>query len=440
MASWLLWVLVAALLVFAPGGVRSQEAPAELAQDGAGSGGVNLPAWQDAPYVILISLDGFRADYLDRFEAPNVRGVLERGVRAEAMIPVFPTLTFPNHYSLVTGLHPERHGIIGNSFFDPARNESYSLSNREAVEDGTWYGGEPIWVTAERQGMVSACFFWPGSEAAIQGVRPTFWNVYDVTIPLDTRVDTILDWLRLSPERRPHMITLYMSDVDSASHRSTVGTPEVQEAIATVDGAVGRLLEGIERLPVRDRVYVVLTSDHGMVDTSVDRIVAFESLIDMEGVRVGASGAVAHLHVSDGPGRAQAIRDRINARVQHGRAYLRDEVPLRLRHREHPRIGDVVVIMDEGHTIATAASIASRRREPMGMHGWDPALPSMHAIFVAAGPRIRRGTTIPPVENVDVYPFLTELLGLRPAPDIDGRAGRISNVAIASDGAQRVRD
>jgi hypothetical protein len=195
------------------------------------SGGVNRPEHLDKPYVVLISLDGFRPAYLQRDDVPNLRRLLQRGTRATALRPVFPSWTFPNHYSLVTGLFVDRHGIVANSFFDPVRRQTYSLSNRDAVGDGTWYRGEPIWVTAETQGMVASCVFWPGSEAAIKGIRPTDWRPYDSGVTMEARVSTIVRWLQQPAERRPHLLTLYFAEVDSASHNASLDAPAVGAAI-----------------------------------------------------------------------------------------------------------------------------------------------------------------------------------------------------------------
>jgi len=398
------------------------------------SGGVNHPAHEGAPYVVLISFDGFRADYLERYDLPHLRRAAAHGARARAMTPVFPTLTFPNHYSLVTGLHPGRHGIVANGFYDPRIDRAYSLSNREAVGDGVWYRGEPIWVTAERQGMVSACFFWPGSEAPIGGVRPTFWRAYDAGIPNEERVAAALDWLRLPAERRPHLITLYFSDVDSASHRGPLDSPAVADAARALDGQLGLLLDGIDALPIRDRVYVVVTSDHGMVETSADHVVRLDDLLDLSLVRVGFSGPVTALHVGGDAARARGVRDRLNAALRHGRAWVREEVPERFQFRGDPRAGDVVVLMDAPWRLSAGPD---RRGSdaPFGMHGWDPALPGMQALFLAIGPGIPPGLVVDRVENVDVYPFLTEVLGLTPAREIDGRPGAIG----AAIGAGRQR-
>jgi len=413
-------------VALACGGAHESNAqPAPALQ---GSGGINRAEHQQKPSLLLVSFDGFRADYLDRFDLPNFRRVMARGTRARGMHPVFPSITFPNHYSLVTGLYPEHHGIVENSFFDPVRNAAFSFRNPLTATDGSWYGGEPIWVTAERQGMVSACFFWPGSDADVKGIRPTYWNRYDGSVPNARRIETVLEWLRLPAARRPHVITLYFSDVDSASHKSALAGADVAASVKAVDTALGILLDGLERLENRDRVLLMLTSDHGMADTGSVRIVQLGDLIDATGVRAGFSGPVTTLHVSPEAGTPAAVRDRLNAKLQHGRAYLREEVPERLHFRATPRGGDVVVIMDEGWLMATSIVNRGLIQREWGAHGWDPDLPSMKAIFLLAGPGIPAGLTIPEVENIDVYPLMTELLGLSPATGVDGQPGKLRSL------------
>jgi predicted AlkP superfamily pyrophosphatase or phosphodiesterase len=425
-------------LALACGGVRQAAAPGGDAHP-PGSGGVNRPEHRNKPYVVVVSLDGFRPDYLDTFDLPNLRRILQRGARAQAMVPVFPSLTFPNHYSLVTGLLPERHGIVGNSFYDPARGETYALGDQAAVSDGTWYRGEPIWVTAETQGMVAACFFWPGSEAAIKGVRPTFWKPFSRDTPNGERVDGVLEWLRLPDERRPHIITLYFSELDSASHRAPLDSPTIEQAARSLDHTLGLLIDGIDALPVRDHVYLLLTSDHGMVETGVSQTIRLDSLIDTTNLQASFGGPVASLHVKGGPARARQIRDQLSKGLRHGRAYLREDMPARYRYSADPRIGDVVVVMDESWTLQTSPAASERSTERWGMHGWDPALPSMRALFVIAGPGIGAGVTTPEVRNIDVYPLMTELLGLRPAADLDGRMGRIGRMVMLSEGLPGLR-
>lgn len=417
-----------------------------------GSGGVNAPAQRDKPYLILISLDGFKAEYIDRYELPNLRRVAQRGARARGMVPVFPSLTFPNHYSVVTGLHPQRHGIVNNRFYDPARKETYAYTEASKVTDATWYGGEPIWVTAESQGMVTACYFWPGSEAPIKGVRPTTYNRYTSGISNEARVKTVLEWLQLPVERRPHMITLYFSEMDEVSHAGPLDRPEILQAAQSLDAVIGQLTAGIEKLPIGAQVYLVITSDHGMVNTSNAQTVRLETVLepaDAAAIEASFSGPVASLHVRDAAV-ARAIRDRINARVARGTAYLRQDLPQRFEYSTNPRAGDVIIVMDEGWTMSaprpspprattaaaapaapaaaaqTAKPAAERpRRERWGTHGWDNTFPSMQALFMVSGPGIRAGAIVDEVRNVDVYSLMTELLQLSPSTDIDGEPGRI---------------
>ena len=225
-------LLLASFAGCAPARQQPAAAPAS-ARPLTGSGGVNAPEQRDKPYLILISLDGFKSEYIDRFDLPHLRRLAGRGARAKAMVPVFPSLTFPNHYSLVTGLDPQRHGIVSNRFYDPARKDTYVYTDARTVSDGSWYGGEPIWVTAESQGMVAACYFWPGSEAAIKGIRPTTFNKYTSGVTNEARIQTVLAWLQEPVERRPHMITLYFSGLDEASHDNPLESPDLEKLLRT---------------------------------------------------------------------------------------------------------------------------------------------------------------------------------------------------------------
>jgi predicted AlkP superfamily pyrophosphatase or phosphodiesterase len=383
---------------------------------------VNARAQRDKPYVILISFDGMKPQYLQRIDLPNFQRVMQRGVRSAGMIPTYPPKTFPNHYSIVTGMRAETHGIVSNRFWDPQRNERFVYSDSLDVSDGSWWGGEPLWVTAEKQGMRTASYFWVGSEAAIRGVRPSIWKRYDGRIPNFARVDSALAWLALPPERRPHLVTLYFSDTDGAGHDHGPLSPQLDTAAKNVDAALGRLLDGLQAMTIKDRVYLVLVSDHGMSETHPRWFAALDTLIDTAGVSMGdGTGPLANLSIAGGRARAVALRDSINRRMKHGRAYLRGELPKHLHYDRNPRIGDVVVVMEEHFEIG----YANRPSRAGGNHGWDPTLPSMHAIFVASGPKIPEGKVIPSFENVDVYPWLAELLGLEPARGIDGKSGAL---------------
>ena len=394
-------------------------APSDRATTPRGTGGVNAPETLDKPYLVLVSFDGFRHDYLDRYDTPSFDRVASRGAAAEALVPVYPSLTFPAHYSIVTGLHPERHGLVGNRFYDPVRGAEYNYRDRASVEDGAWYGGEPIWVTAETQGMVAAAMLYLGTEADVGGVRPTFWTRYADRGSHRERVDQVLDWLALPPARRPHVVLLYFSAVDGAGHRGGPASAAVAEAVEQVDAALGRLLDGIDALDHGGAVSVVLVSDHGMAAVRREGMIDLREAADLRGVRVVVSGPGANLFVAGGPARARAVRDDVNdgaggRGLVGGRAYLRHEVPAALRYRDNPRIGDVVVVTDPGFIFDLGGP------PPAGMHGWDPRHPDMHGIFLASGPDIRPGQRIGRVESVDLYPFLARLVRLAPNPDVDG--------------------
>lgn len=392
-------------LVFAPGTAWAQ----------VSSGGVNSPAHAGKPYLIVVSFDGLRPDYLDRVETPNFDRVMAAGARAEGLIPVFPTKTFPNHYSIATGMYAERHGIVDNRFHDPAFGASFELGDRSAVEDGRWYDGEPIWVTAERQGMVAAAYFFVGTEAPIGGVRPTHYRRYRGSVANPARVDTVLRWLREPEERRPHLVMLYFSTVDAAGHRHGPDAPEVDDAVRSVDTVLGRLLDGIAELPIADRVHLVLVSDHGMIGVDPKRAEFLDRVADLDGVETMSSGPYTVLWIEE-RARLDAVVAQLREGLEHASVYPREEIPERFRYAGHRRAGDVLVLAEPGWQVGVRGR-ASRG----GAHGYDPREPRMHGIFIASGPMIRPGVRIEAFENVHIYPFLAHILGLRPNPAIDGR-------------------
>lgn len=398
---------VATLLVAAP---AAAQGPA-----GRGSGGTNAERWIEAPYVVLVSFDGFRSDYPDRGLTPNLERLALRGVRADALIPMFPTKTFANHYSIATGLSPGRHGIVANDFYDPAFNAGYRLRDRDAVEDGRWYGGEPIWVTAELQGMVTAAMFFVGTEAPVKGIQPTFWNRFDAAVSEDARIRQVLDWLALPAAHRPHLVTLYFERLDNDGHREGPESAGLNASLVVADSLVGRLLDGIDALPHGDRVHLVLVTDHGMAPLDREPVV-LEDWVDLEGVRVITGGPIAQLHVNGDTAWARRLRDALS-RAPGLTAYLPAEAPAGWRTARNPRFGDVLLVADEGVQIRRRDWPGERSR---ATHGWGP-VPSMYGVFYAAGPGLRAGQRIPAFESIHIYPLLAELLGLEPARDIDGR-------------------
>ncbi len=375
----------------------------------------NAAAKQTAHYVVLVSLDGFRYDYAKKFDAKNLIAMAARGASApDGMIPSFPSVTFPSHISIVTGLYPEHHGIVANSFYDPARKESYSLANPKGLNDGSWYGGTPLWVLAEQQGMRSACFFWPGSEAEIQGKRPSYYQPYDDNFPDEKRVDQVLAWLQLPPERRPHFITLYYGDTDHAGHAYGPDAPETAEAVRRVDEMIGRLSAGITAsgLPVD----LIVLADHGM-ETLQGSWVILDKWADLS--QFETSGSLLYAKSEADAGKAYQSLKGVSDKFK---VYRRANVPAYLHYDSNPREGDPVVIPMGPFTIVAHDPNANggTRSPPRGGHGYDPReMPSMKAIFYAAGPDIRAGVTVAPFVNVDVYPLIAKILGLQTGP-IDG--------------------
>jgi predicted AlkP superfamily pyrophosphatase or phosphodiesterase len=346
------------------------------------------------------------------------------------MIPSYPSKTFPNHYTLVTGLYPVRHGIVANSFRDPARESPFGIADRDAVEDGTWYGGEPLWVTAERQGMVAASFFWVGSEADVGGVRPSHWRRFDGEVANEARVDQVLAWLSLPVEHRPRLVTLYFSDTDDAGHRHGPDSPELEAAVARVDRMIGRLRMGLEALPHGGRVHLIVVSDHGMQGFGPADHRYLEDVTTVADLDMPERGPSGHLWVEGGHERVLDVRARINESLAGVTAYLPGEVPERLHYRDHPRLGDLVVVTDSAVVVELARDPERPARGGF-THGWDPAFQSMRALFVAAGPGLAAGVEVGPFQNVDVYPLVTQLLGLRPAADIDGDVAHWRDVLVS---------
>ena len=393
----------------------TESVPARLAFP-AGSGGVNAPAHRATPTVVIVSFDGFRHDYLDRHPTPSFDRVAAAGVRADALIPSFPTLTFPNHYSIATGMYPDSHGLVGNTIYDPEFDATYSMRDRAAVGDGRWYGGEPIWVTAETQGLVTASYFWVGTEAPVMGVQPTTWKPYDNDVTYEARVDSALTWLARPETTRPHLILLYFSAVDGAGHRHGPDSPEVADAVARVDSALGRLLDGIEG---RDDVDIVLVSDHGMAQPDTAQAVVITDYVTLpDDVRSMTAGPELMLWLDE------AAADSLDAILDTTlpssvRSYTRDELPARWNTGTNPRTPPLTLVAEQPALIGLPRHF---ERPWGGVHGYAPEDPAMGGIFLAAGPQIAAAGRIAAFDNVHIYPFLTTLLGLRPNPDIDGDA------------------
>ena len=366
------------------------------------------------PTVILISFDGFRWDYAARATTPNLDSIARAGVRAKGLIPVFPSKTFPSHYSIATGLYPENHGIVSNVMYDPKFDAIFTLANREEVEMSRWWGGEPIWVTAEKQGLTAATLFWPGSEAAVQGVRPTFWHKYDVNMSFEARVAQVLKWLDLPAEQRPRLLTLYIDEPNSAGHQFGPRSREVTAAVEEVDQVLGLLMSGVADRNLQGVVNLVIVSDHGMAQMDESRVIYLDEFIDVEDCQVLQEGAV--LQLIPKPGLEDAIHSKLVKAHPRMKIYRKDDLPERLHLKNNSRVTPIVGIPDDGWTIAThSPSEEMRSRFVRGDHGHDPQHLSMHGIFYASGPAMKKGIVVDRFESVHVYNLITSILGLKAA-------------------------
>ena len=365
-------------------------------------------------YVVFVSLDGTRWDYPEFYDTPVLDNIAREGVKAEWVRSSFPTKTFPNHYSLATGLYPNNHGLVNNSFFDTEMGLFYRMGNRAMVEHPGFYGGEPIWNTAEKQDMISASFFWVGSEAPVQGIQPTYWKKYDGSIPFDARVDTVIHWLKLPIEKRPRLVMLYFDQPDGIAHKYGPVDEETGKVMTEMDGIVGNLQKRISELPYGDRVNLIVTSDHGMGAISPERYVNINDHIDEEWITELIGFNPVYLMDAE-EGFEDSVVHRLS-RVTGITAWRKENVPAHLNYGTHPRIPDIVIVADSSWSIGHTSDPSGYSG---GAHGYDNSNSDMHHIFYAAGPDFKKGTLHPPFENVDIYPLIAHILGLEPA-ETDG--------------------
>ncbi|HWE86435.1 MAG TPA: ectonucleotide pyrophosphatase/phosphodiesterase [Terracidiphilus sp.] len=381
--------------------------------------GPNSPAAQQAHTVVLVSLDGFRWDYAKRDGARHLLALGRKGVSApDGMLPSFPSVTYPNHLSIVTGLYPEHHGIVANTFYDPERKARYSPRDPETIADGTWYSGVPLWSLAENQGMRTACLFWPGSEAEIAGHRPTWYLRYAEAEFTDAaeqaRIHEAVELLKLPAAERPHFIAIYLNDTDEVGHRFGPDSPQTKAAVLKMDSMVEKLKAALDKtgLPID----LVVVSDHGMakIDAPWVTLDEFTSLANFE-----TEGQLLY-------GKTEEDRLKAYNELKHAApefvVYRRNMVPANLHYDANPREGDPVIIATGPYVIRAHKPPASKPDEPpsKGAHGFDPhSMPEMKAIFFAEGPDIAPGKTVKPFENVNLYPWMAHMLGLTP-PKNDG--------------------
>ncbi len=371
---------------------------------------------QSTPYVILISFDGFRWDYSHRGITPNLEEMKQDGASALSLRPSFPSLTFPNHYSAITGMYTENHGLIGNSIWDPFTAEKFSMSTTESK----WFLGEAFWETAHRNGIKTASYFWPGSEMDLDYRRPDYYKQYDHDKDYLERIDTVIYWLQLPHSERPRFITLYFHDTDSYGHEYGPNSPEVNKSIARLDSLTGELYARLQNIGMADSVNVIITSDHGMTEVSEDRVINIADILEGYEFKFRGGGYMMNIECKD-EDREEIYQTLLNNR-NHYRVFLKENIPSLYHYSKHPFIPKLLLFADIGWSLERSDTLWSSAK---GVHGFEKDHTDMHGTFIAKGPLFKAGYTTGTLWNIDIYPLLCRIYGIEPRSNIDGRLERI---------------
>jgi len=373
-------------------------------------------------YVLLVSLDAFRWDYSKIYNTPNLNKLAKDGVKADRMFSSFPTVTFPNHYSIATGLYPDHHGLINNSFSAPDLGLFYRMGDRTAVENPAFYGGEPIWVTAEKQGIRSASFFWVGSEAPVGGIHPTYWKKYDETVTFEARIDTVIKWLGYPPEKRPGLVTLYFDEPDATSHSFGPVSPQTGKIVERLDSLMGVLRTKLSKLPEAKRINLIILSDHGMSAISPDRYINIKSLVPNRMIASIVGGNPVYL-INPSVGKKDSVLYLLN-RSKGLKAWPKSQLPSKWHYGTNLRIPEIVVVADSSWSIGTRPDGSTLRG---GAHGYDNSNSDMFSIFYAAGPSFKKNFKFKELNNIDIYNLICRILKLTPAKN-DGDPSHIKGI------------
>ncbi|MGY4537759.1 putative AlkP superfamily pyrophosphatase or phosphodiesterase [Mucilaginibacter sp. UYNi724] len=386
---------------------------------------------QNKPYVILISADGFRYDFAKRYNAQNLQRLASEGISTPYMMPSYPSVTFPNHYAIISGLYPSHSGLVNNTYYDPARREKYAMSNKAKVADSSWYGGAPLWVRAEQQKMLSASFYWVASEAAIQGVRPTYYYIYNEKIDIHNRITAVVDWLRLPPAERPHLITFYLPQVDHAAHLNGPVSPEAEKEVHFVDSTVNELQKAVKTTGLKN-VNFVFVSDHGM--TRVDNLnpIGIPAAIDTSKFVISGDGILVELYAKKNKADIQSTYNDLKIEAKDYDVYLKTNVPAHMHYGTaddwHNHIGDILLIPRAPKVFNLWNS---KKALNPGWHGYDPTVVAdMRASFIAWGPAFKKHLVVSPFENVSVFNLISEILGIKHTDKIDGTNQLANKVLI----------
>lgn len=404
-------VTVVLLLIFFHFGSAAQDTTQKII-----SGRINSIDAQSKPYVILISADGFRYDLADKYDAKFLKSIRSEGVQAVSMQPCYPSLTFPNHYSIVTGLYPSHHGLVANHFYGDSGRVRYDYTNSIAARNGGWYGGVPLWVLAEKQQMLSASFYWVGSEAKIDSTYATYYYNYNELIPLEQRITAVRNWLQKPEAIRPHFITFYFPQVDHEEHTYGVESDSVREAVQFVDHAVMRLNEMVDSLGLP--VNFIFLADHGMMNTNYEHPIRKPEQLDTSKFNIAMGGTLISLYARNRSDIRPEYR-KLKKAASGYKVYLKKNTPRRWHYGKNDdcynRIGDILLVANPGEVFNFYKKYTSK-----GEHGYDNAIPEMQATFYAWGPAFKSHLQIPAFANIHVYPLIAHILGLKPTCPIDG--------------------
>lgn len=389
----------------------------------------NTPNALQKPYLILISADGFRHDYVTQHQAQHLQSFSEQGVVAKGLVPSYPSITFPNHWSLITGLYPSHHGLIDNYFFDYQRQESYAMNNKKNAEDGSWYGGIPMWSLAEQQGVLSASLHWVGAASNASNTRPTYYYHYHEKFTPAEKIKKVVQWLKLPEEVRPHFISLYFPEVDAAGHYYGPEAMETQKAVQIVDQAIGDLVLQVKALGL-DKVNFIFVSDHGMIKIDRENPLSIPTILE-DKTRFDLYNAQTLLRVvvKDPKDLQPTYRSlKKQARNNDFSVYLTKRFPKKFhfstKDDTYHRIGQILLLPK-----VPKVFLEKGKKTNQGKHGYLPtSTPEMDAVFFAWGDQFKKKLKIPKFPNVDVYPIMAELMGLKINTAIDGSSSTAKKI------------
>ena len=374
---------------------------------------------QNNDYLILISWDGCRWDYLNRGITPNVQKLIDGGVRAESLQPSFPSKTFPNHYTLVTGLYPQNHGIIFNRFTDVRTGDSYRVKKDGSIHEDKWYKGESLWFCAQKQGIKSGVVFWPGSET--HNKHPDYFLAYDHNMPHEKRIDQMMEWIDLPEGQRPHLLLIYFPDTDDAGHKFGPDSKEVNQALKKLDTTLGELICRLKKADIFERTNIVLVSDHGMTPIYKENGIDISNMLS--GFDFIANGYDPNLTFFPDEAQTDKMYEILKKNEKGYYVYRKEEIPHELKISKSPYIGEITVMANPGYYFKINSTEPAK-----GAHGFDNKTKDMHGVFVAYGPAFKSGFQSGTIQNIDVYPLLCKALDLTPSPAIDGQISRVEHL------------